>query len=561
MYQKICTKISRPDWMKRDRRYVRLDCFDLLLDGEFYDHLPSAFFDEMNSSNEPISLEDRRPSAQFKLCRWVARWTARKIFAGRHQPRLVHTDKEAAVKIRKLANSSKLWRTMLETAFCGAVGSVAVTFRVDRPSEGEPSVHFSIWRAKYCVPSFDEAGNLSALRLQYQTTYGQLKQMGAPGIEPGKKYWFVRDYLPDAEVTYNPVEVKDWNPVDGFHEDGKSFVPWEDESKKHNLGFVPGHWFVNLAGGKAPDGACTFEDAIPNSIELDYNLSQLGRGSRYNSTPQLVVIGELRNAQVVRGPMQYLHLEAEQKGEEGESQTGRGDAKLLEMGGAGMDAALRLLEFLRNLALEQISASRKDPEKMRGPLSGRAMEFLEEDCADLVSELRTQFGEFGMLPLLKKAIRALKMDVDEAGIALQWPRTFALTAIDLSQILAPMTAAVTPLPKAGPQGSVGPDGAVQPEELGEPFLDPVRMREWLYQQMDLNSTEDPDGLEEAPDTAHATDTVSDAPEPIVPTAEDDTGGDAPVSGSEANVPEGGALQTEIGTMFGMGMGGNVRVDA
>lgn len=560
MYQKICAKIDRPDWMKRDPRYMRLDCYDLLLDGDFYNHLNHSFYDETDSSGQPIPLEDRRPSAQFRLCRWVARWTARKIFAGRHQPRLFHEDKEAAKRLRKLANASKLWRTMLETVFCGAVGSVAVTFRVD--GEGErATAHFSIWRAKYCVPSFDQAGNLSALRLQYQTSYAQLKNMGAPGVEPGKTYWFVRDYLPDAEVTYKPVEKDDWNPVDGFKKDKGPFVPWDEEVVKHDLGFVPGHWFVNLVGGTAPDGACTFEDAIPNSLELDYNLSQLGRGARYNATPQLVIIGEMRNAQVTRGPMQYIHLEASRKGDDGEFQEGAGDAKLLEMGGAGFDAALRLIEFLRNLALEQISASRKDPEKMHGPLSGRAMEYLDEDCYDLINELRGQFGESGVLPLLKKVIRATGINIDESGIALQWPRLSALTAIDLSQILSPMVQAVTPLPVPGEQGTVGPEGKVSAPLLGEPLLDPVKMRQWIEQQMDLNSTEDPDGKEDEPDTAHVSDTVSDAPEPIVPGSDEGGGGDEPVSGSEANVPEGGQIVSNIGTVFGMDVHGGATVNA
>ena len=69
--------------------------------------------------------------------------------------------------------------------------------------------------------------------------------------------------------------------------------PEIDEARTvhHGLGFVPLVWVRNLPGpsatGDANDGACTFRAAIETQIEIDYQLSQAGRGLKYSSDPTL----------------------------------------------------------------------------------------------------------------------------------------------------------------------------------------------------------------------------------------------------------------------------------
>ena len=66
----------------------------------------------------------------------------------------------------------------------------------------------------------------------------------------------------------------------------------EARSVQHGLGFVPMVWIRNLPGqsstGDAVDGACTFRAAIETQIEIEYQLSQAGRGLKYSSDPTLV---------------------------------------------------------------------------------------------------------------------------------------------------------------------------------------------------------------------------------------------------------------------------------
>lgn len=467
MFKKIQANIRYPEWVKLDPRYKKLDIFDRLLDGTFYDDLPYAFYDEKEVGGKPIPLTDRRPSAQYRLPRMVARWCARKLFAGRHAPRIWHKDVKTRKRVAKIAHQARLNEKMLEAVMLGSVGSVALTFRVS-DDDGKKSIAMSLWRAKYCYPSFNSEGDLETLRICYVTHGGNLMAMeNAPAyLKASESYWFIRDYTTQAEITYQPVQKDEWNPIEGFAKQGQTLTPWEGEQYDHALGFVPGHWFVNLAGGCIPDGACTWEDAIPNSIEIDYTLSQTGRGVRYNCAPQLVIKGEVLNAdeQITRGPTFYIHLSPDKKDEDG-NMLGGADAKLLEMTGAGTKVSLELVHHLRNMALEQISASRKDPEKIKGQLSGRAMEFMDEESDDMALELRSQYGDHGMLPLLRKIVKAIDAGIDADNLALQWPRLKQPTPDEIAVLIPALVQAVNPMaaPSHEPVATGAPDKGSDPK--------------------------------------------------------------------------------------------------
>lgn len=552
MYQSIAAKIKRPDWQGKCPRYVKLDLLDRLLDGRFYDHLTHSFFDEESKENfgDPtlVPIADRRPSAQFRIPRMVARRCARKLFAGRNSPKIRHTDKTAQKNAQRIARTARLYRLMSEVVVRGSVGAVAVTFRVDKDEGKPPAVCFNIWPAKDCTPEFDDRGELAKLRVQYLVSGQSMVDMKAPGVEAEKRYWYVRDFLPDIDVTYIPVEVDEYNPVDGFHKDGQVFQVWDDEyvTCEHRMGFVQGHWFINLPGGDKPDGACTFEDAIPNAIDLDYSMSQLGRGVRYNATPQLVTIGEPTNN--IRGPMYALEMAQGRKDEDGNTLMA-GDAKLLEMTGTGIEAALKYCEAQRNFALEQIAVSRKDPERMRGPLSGKAMEYLDEDEVDLMNDLRSQYGEHGMLPLLRKIVRAEgDRSADLGALTLQWGRIFQPTMQEISQLIPSLVMAINPL---GAAQKPGPEGAGEPPDPKPEFmlLTVEEARAYLKQAMDIDMLD-----EEMDEPIDSHDDPSDPSYGHAPPAIEQVDAD----GNAAPGPADGGTGTEPGPI-GQAFGGNVNI--
>ncbi len=76
---------------------------------------------------------------------------------------------------------------------------------------------------------------------------------------------------------------------------GKSLPAVIDTARSvsHQLGAVPIVWIRNLPGspttGDNADGACTFAAAMHSQVEIDYQLSQVGRGLKYSSDPTLLL--------------------------------------------------------------------------------------------------------------------------------------------------------------------------------------------------------------------------------------------------------------------------------
>src|ERR1700691_1870063 len=117
------------------------------------------------------------------------------------------------------------------------------------------------------------------------------------------------------------------------------------------LGFVRCVWIRNLPGASASgdpvDGACTFRAAIETQIEIDYQLSQAGRGLKYSSDPTLLIKEPAASdGQLIRGGGNALVVSE------------KGDAKLLEIGGTAANAVIDYVRTLREFALEGVHGNR-----------------------------------------------------------------------------------------------------------------------------------------------------------------------------------------------------------
>ena len=507
MLEALRERWQYPDWA--DARYKRLAWLDAVLAGELFKDLKGDFFDESLSlgTGRKAKLSDRKPSVRYNIAGQVARNTARKLFSGRHAPRFTHPDNEKlALVAEALMREGFLKTRILQAVNWGSVGSVGITFCLKEGGEGVPRIVFNVYRARMCTPSIDSLGELRSLRLWYVISSVEAAKLSSTdylgkNIYPESKYCFVRDFLAGREVTYVPVEVgsriddKDLDALIQTMDFGDKILP--------NLNFlfepqiVPAHWFLNLAGGEYPDGACTWEDAVPGMIDIAFTLSNLGRGVRYNSTPQLVIRGATRksrepyapgNTGISRDSAEVIRVSAGME-KPGAEKEGPGDAKLLEMRGNSVKAALEYCNAVRKYSLEQIGASRKDPDRLHFPQSGKAMELLDEDFFDLVGELRTCYGEYGLIPLMKKAITvaaAAKHPLlagvslaDLDGLALKWPRPYQPTAQEFYLYMQGLSVGVNgkqgaQKPADGAQPSVPAQGVITREEahaLLDSFLD------------------------------------------------------------------------------------------
>ena len=159
----------------------------------------------------------------------------------------------------------------------------------------------------------------------------------------GGTYWFTRCWDDQSETWFLPQPTTDAAPP----------TPDPGRSVNHGLGFVPIVWVRNLPGpswtGDPADGACTFRAAIETAIEIDYQLSQAGRGLKYSSDPTLLIKEPAGiEGDLVRGAGNALIVSE------------HGDAKLLEIGGTASAAVIEYVRTLREFALESVHGNRAD---------------------------------------------------------------------------------------------------------------------------------------------------------------------------------------------------------
>ena len=311
---------------------------------------------------------------------------------------------------------------MTDAALKGSVGSTAILMRVLRGR-----LFFDVLDTTWLTPHWDPEApdTLARLTERYKITGAFLLATGYDAADPSRDYWFIRSWDTVSETWFLPQPV------------GSDSPPEIDTARTiaHNLGFVPVVWIRNLPGlsvtGDPADGASTFRAAIETQIEIDYQLSQAGRGLKYSSDPTLL-IKEPANAdtEIVKGAGNALVVSE------------KGDAKLLEIGGTASAAVIEYVRTLREFALESVHGNRASADRLTSAQSGRALELMNQGLIWLADNLRVSYGEIALLQLARMVVRAsgiYRLRVFGAEIApldpaarlnLKWPRWYPPTAED-----------------------------------------------------------------------------------------------------------------------------------
>ena len=505
-------------WMK-GTRFERLYMLDRCLDGTLYDEIPLAFSQEKNEDKSYNTLAQRRPSIKHNFPAFIAGLCARKLFAGRHTPRFKHENREFLLKVQALIEELHLPKKMLEAVKRGSVGSVCIMFKflaspIDDSEDAETVVKgvVEVKRAQYCTPCFNKFNELTGVLEHYIVSGSDLlarniKMYKDLATRPGeilsdRKYWFVKLSDNNMECIYYPFPEQDWNPVNGGrHSDSPNMglTPYPELTVEHNLGFVQAVWIENLTGGCSPDGLSTFEPAMDNFIQIDYAKSQNGQGLIYGAAPQLVIKGDLRdevdgNLGIVnRAPSYMIRLAADEKSMDQTASSGH-DAFLLETNGAAAKASDDYVNSLKHTSFEQICTARKDLESIKGTMSGKVIELIDEDFLDLLEEQHLNYGDDGYLPLTKKLCKAASMvghklmaDVSDElidGLLIDYPPMYLPDAQEIQFLISGFVEA-TATQEPGPT-TKSADGSSKQEMLEkEPLIDPKLAAAYLAKQLDL----------------------------------------------------------------------------
>ena len=378
-------------------RQARIQALTSVLKGRQYDGLRYDFQTEYTPNGEYVPLKMRRPSVRFNICKTVVDDSVSMLFSEGHFPTVHAESDDLREALAAITKEARLNEVMIEAATIGSVGSVAIQFLVLRER-----VFFRALNTQFMTPTFDDFApdTLVKVREQYKTRGAELSAKGydIADDELNTVFWFAREWDEQEERFYLPRKA------------GDSDAKWIVDTKRtmsHGLGFVPMVWVKNLPGGEDCDGACTFEPAIETSIEIDYQLSQAGRGLRYSSDPKLVIkdpsgvdqnnlVGGVGNALIVSHD---------------------GDAKLLEINGHAASAVVDYVKCLRELAIESMHGNRVSPEKMASAQSGKAMELMNQGLIWLADRLRISYGEGALLTLYKMIVMASQsMKIKAAGL-------------------------------------------------------------------------------------------------------------------------------------------------
>lgn len=416
MFDTICSLIPLdPDYPERTRR---LDILKRVLNGTLYDVLPFSFHEERGAGGEYIPLRNRKPSVRYALCRVVVEDSVALLFSEGHFPSVDCGDHRLRDILADLAKETRLNEVMVDAAVRGSVGSVAILMRV---LAGR--VFFTVQETTYLTPTFqpEAPDTLATVTEHYKVSGAVLGAQGYAIDDPGVAYWFMRRWDEEWETWFLPWPVSEER------------TPEIDENRsvRHGLGFVPMVWIRNLPGGDASDGACTFRAAVDTAIEIDYQLSQAGRGLKYSSDPTLLIKEPAgTDNEIVKGAGNALVVSE------------KGDARLLEIGGTASAAVIEYVRCLREFALESVHGNRADASRLSAAASGRALELMNQGLIWLADNLRVSYGEGALLGLMRMVLRAshryaLRVlgetvpPLDQAArLSLKWPRWYPSTADD-----------------------------------------------------------------------------------------------------------------------------------
>jgi hypothetical protein len=420
MFDTICNLIPRdPEYSTRSRV---LDILHRVLDGTLYDVLPYQFHEERSLGGDYIPLRSRRPSVRYGLSRVVVEDSVALLFSEGHFPTINCENPDVQSVLSDIMKEAHLNQVMTEAAISGSVGSVAILMRILRGR-----VFFQVLDTTYLVPIWDQGApdSLSKVIERYKVIGQRLVENGYQIANPDIDFWFERQWDTEYETWLTPVAV------------GGTGSPEIDLERtvRHGLDFVPIVWVRNLPGrsatGDANDGACTFRAAIETQIEIDYQLSQAGRGLKYSSDPTLLIKEPATSdSQIIRGAGNALVVSE------------KGDARLLEIGGTASAAVMEYVRTLRELALESVHGNRANADRLTAAQSGRALELMNQGLLWLADNLRVSYGETALLSLARMVVsasqiyslRTMEQDVTaldaSARLSIKWPRWYPPTADD-----------------------------------------------------------------------------------------------------------------------------------
>lgn len=355
-------------------------------------------------------VRTKRPTAPYHLCKAIVdRFTGLMFGESRKPTVTVEGDPDTEAFLLAVMEQGRFFSKMREArAVGGAVGSALVTthvrdgkfcFEVHNPKQIQV-----VWKDRRTLTP---AAVLKSYRYPVEVNTYDTKGM-VNGVEV-VDYLYRRIITDTHDVVYKPVRLSD-DPD----------LAWVAEDEvEHNLGIFPGVWIQNLPSLELEDGDPDCHGAWQNFDTMDRIISQINQAILANLDPTLVLGVDSKVIAAQGGSVRT--------GSAGALNVGPGGtATYLELAGSGVQVAQEFVATLRQYTLDVTRCVMVDPKVLGGAAqSAKAIEYIYAPMLEKADDLRAQYGDLGVVPLLiivEKIARYLldqtfPLEPDETGAA------------------------------------------------------------------------------------------------------------------------------------------------
>lgn len=326
-----------------------------------------------------LLARDKRPTAPTNRVRTIVKRYTGLLFSEKRKPAVqVANDPDTQAFLDAVREASGFWAAMRTARDKGgAMGSVVMTVSCQ---DGE--FNYEVHNSKNVTPVWLDRRRLKLAGVLVMQRYlREIDVIAEDGKDENRTevvvYLSRRIITADVDVVYEDVRA-----------DMAQTLPWTVQSAvKHGLGVFPGIWIQNNAESDDQDGDPDCEGAWQTIDSEDRMLAQCHSGTLNNLDPTLVTKTDPTEVQ------QLVAGQELQKGSRNAIEVGsKGDAKYLEMTGAGIEAGLKLTAEYKQTVCDLTGMVLIDDADMAAAQSAKAIEFRYAPMLERADDLRAQYG-------------------------------------------------------------------------------------------------------------------------------------------------------------------------
>ena len=334
-----------------------------------------------------LLARQKRPTAPFHLIRAVVDRFTGLLFSETRKPDVeVEGDPDTDDFLHACMDQMRFWARWREArALGGSAGSVLATVHLKRGQfvmQSHPAKHVQmLWKDRR---SLEPKGAL----IMYAYPKEEFVRDPRTGeMQPRIVNYLYRRIITETDDTvYKETAVKPGEDL-----------KWEVEATaRHGLGRFPGAWIQNLPDSESEDGVPDCAGIWQTCDTIDRLLAQANKALLLNMDPTLKL--RIDPKEKLQGAGQVTQTGSDVTLNVGSN----GDASYLEYTGQAVEQGQKFVADLLQYALTVSRCVMIDPEQISGAAqSAKAIEYIFAPMLEKADDLRSQYGDCGVIPILK----------------------------------------------------------------------------------------------------------------------------------------------------------------